>query len=140
MRSDKPALDKKLAAAKVEYAAMPAASAAPGAGALAELQRRVSMINKLKMGKSSGVTNVLATLEKITMDGIYLTEFTYNLEDNGIQIEARTDSASKMSDFLGVLEKEPLFNKVSLEKQSQRETSMGAKTVDFSIKAVESTP
>jgi Tfp pilus assembly protein PilN len=140
MRSDMALREKKLAAVKAEFLSMPKAVNGPGQQALLTLQSKVAAINRLKMGKSYGVTKILAALEKITMEGVYFTGFTYNLEDNSVQIEARTDNAVRISGFMEALEKQGMFRQVTLDKQSQRESASGLKAVDFTVKAVENLP
>ena len=137
MRTDMASLDKKLDLAKAEYASMPPSDRGPDRQSLETLREKVAGINRLKMGSSEGISRILASLEKITPEGIYFTGISYNLEDNAITMDARTSSAGKISDFMEALEKEPLFRQVSLEKQSQRESATGIRVVDFSVRAAE---
>jgi len=137
MREEMPSIKKGLEDSKQQYAEVKSNTIFPDKEKLAETLKKVSEINRLKMTKSAGITEILYRLESITPDSISFLSFTYNSEDSSIMIEARTKDGRAVTQYIKKLEKEPMLLNVRLEKQEQHDTTMAGQVTDFTIKAEE---
>jgi hypothetical protein len=97
----------------------------------------VSAINRLKIGKSSGLSNIMSVLEKLSSGAMTFISFQYSLEDRTLIIEARAKTPEIMQKFMESMEKNSMFKNVLLQKQSQKVSSSGNQVTDFTIKAEE---
>jgi|ERR1035437_4082670 hypothetical protein len=136
MKNIIPETKAKITSIDAEYAGLPRV-AAPGEAQMAGIISKVSAINRMKIGRSEGASNILSALEELCPGSMSFISFQYSLEDRTIVIEAIAGSPEIMQHFTANMEKSRLFKNVFLEKQSQKVSASGIQAIDFILKAEE---
>ena len=136
MRGKLPAMKARLESLKAKRSAL-ITPKMPGEKEVESLEKKVAAVNALKINKSGGVSRILRELEKLTASGVSYYSLQYNAADNSLRVGARAKSPEIIPVFMETVEKDNMFMKVALEKQSQKEASAGARTADFTITAEE---
>ena len=103
---------------------------------LAALQEQVKVLNGLTGKTGRALPLLLAALEKVMPDGVWLTNLQYRPREMETKLLVEADRTELLTDFMDRLEHSGYFARVLLTRQTQR--SEGAqRTIQFEIQLQE---
>lgn len=94
---------------------------------LADLKRRVATINSMTGAHGRPLTALLATIESLIPDHVYIVQLQHKSQTGEMRIVAESEKTESLSRFFQKLEESPVFADVLLKRQAN--TTQGGRTV-----------
>ena len=99
---------------------------------LVALRTQVQVLNRLTGSAGQALPLLLAHLEKLIPDGVWLVNLQYRAQEGETKLVAEADRTELLTEFMGKLDRSGHFSQVLLTRQAQR--SEGAKhAIQFEI-------
>lgn len=136
MRAEAPAMDERLAQIELQLKKLETKESAPSPAELNTVKDRVAAINTLTGIRGWPAPMMLAKLEQLLPDPVYLVSLNHKLKDGEVHVLAESTNAEALTGFLKKLEKEPHFSEVMLVRQTQRGTR-GDHAIQFEVRLKE---
>ncbi|MDH5180202.1 MAG: PilN domain-containing protein [Gammaproteobacteria bacterium] len=102
---------------------------------LAEFNRQLLLINNLEKSVGKSASFVMARIENLLPDSVYLINFRYQRDSGEVSLTAESKQTSSLALFLHKLEKDELFSDVLLARQQQTGDG-GNRRIQYSIKFI----
>ncbi len=134
LRAEMPALRERLDHTRARLQELNAKTAAVPAADLTDVRQRVAAINALTGIRGWPAPLMLAKLEQLVPDSVYLVSFNHKLREGEVQLVAESTTAEALTQLLMRLEKERHFTEVMLVRQSQRGRGNGAIQFELRLK------
>lgn len=136
MRQQVPEMRDRLAQIDVRMDELKAKDSGPSIVELEGIKQRVMAINALTGIRGWPAPIMLAQLEQMLPDSVYLVSLNHKLKDGEVHLLAESRDAVALTGFLKRLEKEPHFSEVMLVRQAQRD-SQGNHAIQFQVRLKE---
>lgn len=134
LRAEMPALRERLEQTRARLQELNAKNAPIPSAELSEVRQRVATINALAGIRGWPAPLMLAKLEQLVPDSVYLVSFNHKLREGEVQLIAESTTTEALTQLLMKLEKEPHFTEVMLVRQSQRGRGDGAIQFELRLK------
>lgn len=116
--SEMPSLEVQFARYREQK--IPASADVPSQDKLAALRAQVQAINGLTGTVGFALPTLLAHLEKLIPDGVWLVNLQLKSHEGETKLVAEADSAALLTEFMDRLEHSGYFSQVLLTRQAQR--------------------
>jgi len=133
LRGELPQLRERFARIEKSVGAVAAKEQMPPARELAETRDRVAKINAATQTKGLATPALLAELETLLPQEVWLTSFQHRAAKGEVLLVASAASADLLSDFLLKLERAPQFEEAMLVRELHP-TGAGKPSVQFEIR------
>lgn len=133
-RSELPSAKRRLVALETALAAIDKV-AIPTDPELRSMRSRVDSLNAVERGvRGRGANALLATLEGLQPESVYLTSLRYRRRTGEATIVAESTNVPSLTTYLLNLEREPTFAETMLDKQGGRTGAREGRQVEIRLR------